>query len=195
MPPGPDAASALTVAAAPYSPGAAASARPPVPATTATAPAPTSHHRSPARLGLTTLPANSKALWALWPSGLVTAGALTSTGMGAIAGGLARAASVEAVESLVVFQLALCKLREQEALDHEDDVWLLLTQLEREVVRELVRVVPFSDDDASSVKVLNRKLRAIQRALDCITDKAWTSRAVHTDEPIPLSGDLRLPPS
>lgn len=137
--------------------------------------------------GLYGAAATVSALAAFGPGGmvggLVTAGALTSTGMGAIAGGLAKAASAEAVESLVVFQVALCKLREDEGLDHEDDVWLLLTQLEREVVRELVRVTPFSDDDAPSVKLLNRKLRAIQRALACITDRAWASPAVCPDEP------------
>lgn len=114
--------------------------------------------------------------------GLITAGALTSGGVGAIASGLVSSASVESLETVVVYQLAVCRLRHLESLDHVDDVRNLLEEIERQVIRELVRVSAFSDEDAAVVRTLKLKLKAVQAALEVIRERQWTAEQNDEDD-------------
>lgn len=98
--------------------------------------------------------------------GLVTAGSLVAAGGGGIAYGLAGASTTaEALEAVVSRQLTAVLLRDLESLDQDPSVWRNLVEIERQVRREHERLDEFSDPSAPSLKELQRKVQAVERAL------------------------------
>lgn len=104
--------------------------------------------------------------------GLLTAGALVSTGGGGIAVGMmSPGTSVESMEAVVHYQLAIVVLRELQQYEQDPTIWRDLTQAERKLHREIERIDEFSDAQAPSVIELKRKLTAVERALKYMSDK------------------------
>lgn len=106
--------------------------------------------------------------------GLVTAGSLIAAGGGGIAVGSSSLAaglaspdtSAEALESIVTRQLTAVVLRQEAGLEQDPAVWRALAETERQVRREHERLDEFSDPSAPSLKELQRKILAIERALE-----------------------------
>lgn len=97
---------------------------------------------------------------------LAAASVAASTG-GGIAHGLAGAGiPAEAVESVVEAQLAAALLREMHDLDQDPATWHALVRTGAELRRELARLTPVSDRGSAVVEQAERKLGAIDRALD-----------------------------
>ncbi|MGC3993493.1 MAG: hypothetical protein QM779_05100 [Propionicimonas sp.] len=98
--------------------------------------------------------------------GLLTAGTLVTAGGGGIAFGLASpGTTAETVEAVVASQLAGAILRERQGLEQDPSTWSTLADTGIELRRELVRLSAFSDEAAPSLKELNRKIVAVDRAL------------------------------
>lgn len=103
--------------------------------------------------------------------GLITAGSLVTAGGGGIAYGLAGpGTSAETVETVVERQLAAEILRQMHGLEPDPAVWRNLVETEIEIRRQHERLDEFSDDSASTLKELKRKLVATERALKYLTD-------------------------
>ena len=99
--------------------------------------------------------------------GLLTAGTLVSAGGGSIAIGLAApGTTAAAVEAVVATQLTAAILREMQGFGQYPQTWNSLDELKTEVTQQLVRLKPVSDESAPTLKELQRKLDAINRALD-----------------------------
>lgn len=99
--------------------------------------------------------------------GLMTAGTLVGAGGGGVAFGLAAAGTTaEAAEAMVAAQLTTAILRGKLRLDQDPQTWHDLVDAERQVTREIARLRPVSDQSAPTLKELDRKLDAINRALD-----------------------------
>jgi len=99
--------------------------------------------------------------------GLLTAGTLVSAGGGGIAIGLAApGTSAEAVEAVVAAHLATAILRKLQGLSQDPQTWSSLVETEIEVTHEFARLRAVSDRAAPTLKELQRKLDAIDRALD-----------------------------
>ena len=102
--------------------------------------------------------------------GLLTAGTLVSAGGGGIAYGLAgQGTSAETFEAVVERRLAATILRQKQGLEPDPAVWSVLTDIEREVRRQLERIDEFSDDAAPSIKDLKRKVATVELALQYLT--------------------------
>lgn len=98
--------------------------------------------------------------------GLVTAGTLVTAGGGGIAFGLAsQGTSADALELVVMRQLAAEILRSCQVLEADLRVWYNLVQTEIEVRREYERLDEFSDVSAPALKELKRKVIALEGAL------------------------------
>lgn len=120
--------------------------------------------------GLVGAAAITSALAAFGPGGMIggllTAGTLVTAGGGGIAFGLASSGtSAETLEAVVAGQLTAEILREQHGLESDPAVWRNLVEMEMELRREKERLDEFSDDSAQSIKDLNRKIDAVERAL------------------------------
>ena len=103
--------------------------------------------------------------------GLLTAGTLVSAGGGGIAIGLAApGTTVETAEAWVASQLAATLLRARRGLPRDDQAWNTLLDARIEVTRQMRRLAAISDESAPTVKALERKLEAIERALDHLHD-------------------------
>ena len=112
----------------------------------------------------------TSALAAFGPGGMIgglfTAGTLVSAGGGGIAIGLASPNTTAAtVEAVVTAQLTAAILRERQGLDQDPATWATFTETSIEVGRELARLQPISDDSSPTVKDLQRKLSALDRAI------------------------------
>ncbi len=104
--------------------------------------------------------------------GLMTAGALTSTGMGMTAAALAGgSAAYEVTEAAVVQQLAHAIARRALAYERTGDEWLALSRLHSELVREQERLTAFSDDNALGLKEVKKKIDVVERALRYMIDR------------------------
>lgn len=98
--------------------------------------------------------------------GLLTAGTLVSVGGGGVAVGLASpATTAQAVEAYVSTQLTAALLRKKQGFDKELTTWENLATTGIELRRDLARLEAVSDDGAPALKQLQRKLKAIDRAL------------------------------
>lgn len=98
--------------------------------------------------------------------GLLTAGTLVTAGGGGIAFGLASpGTTAETVEAVVGAQLAAAILRQRQGLDQDPNTWSSLIETGIAVRREHSRLEAFSDESAPTLKELQRKLVAIDRAL------------------------------
>ena len=97
--------------------------------------------------------------------GLLTAGTLVTAGGGGIAFGLASpGTTAETVEAVLGARLAAAMLRQRQGLE-QDPTWSSLTEVAIEVRREQARLQAISDESAPSLRELQRKLVAIDRAL------------------------------
>lgn len=98
--------------------------------------------------------------------GLLTAGALVGAGGGGVAFGLASpTASAETVEAAVSIRLTAAILRKKQGLEPDTSTWTDLAQTGVILRRDRARRAPVSDASAPGVKVIDRKLKAIDRAL------------------------------
>lgn len=98
--------------------------------------------------------------------GLLTAGTLVGVGGGGVAVGLASpATTVQAVEAYVSTQLTAAILRKKQGFDKDLTTWENLVTTEIELRRDRARLETVSDDGAPALKQLQRKLKAIDRAL------------------------------
>lgn len=98
--------------------------------------------------------------------GLLTAGTLVTAGGGSIALGLAGVgATAEVVEAIVWAQLAAAILRQRQRLEQDPNTWPGLAEMGTALRRERARLEPISDGSAPSLKELQRKLAAVDRAL------------------------------
>lgn len=103
--------------------------------------------------------------------GLITAGTLITAGGGGIAFGLASSATTaKTLEAVVARQLAAVILRERQHLDQDSSVWRILAETEIEVRREHERLDEFSDQSSPALNELQRKIVAIERALNYLKD-------------------------
>ena len=121
--------------------------------------------------GLAGAAAVTSALAAFGPGGMIggllTAGTLASAGGGSIAIGLAApTTAATTVEAVVVNQLATAMLRNRQGIHQDPQTWSSLAELETEVALGLERLKVLSDKSALTVKELQRKLDAIERALE-----------------------------
>jgi hypothetical protein len=98
--------------------------------------------------------------------GLLTAGTLVTAGGGGIAFGLASpATTAETVEAVVGARLAAALLRQRQGLEQDPETWSGLIETGIAVRREYARLQAVSDESAPSLKELQRKLVAVDRAL------------------------------
>ena len=103
--------------------------------------------------------------------GLLTAGTLVTAGGGGIAFGLASpGTTAETLEAVVYRQLTAAILRQLQGLEQDPAVWRNLVETEIEVRREHERLDEFSDESATAIKELKRKIDALERALKYLTD-------------------------
>ena len=103
--------------------------------------------------------------------GLVTAGALLSAGGGGIAVGLASPSTAAVtVEAFVMTQLTAAILRLRQGIDPEPATWAGLVETDTALRREAARLGGISDESAPSLKELRRKLEAVNRALDYLSE-------------------------
>lgn len=126
--------------------------------------------------GLAGAAALTSALAAFGPGGmiggLITAGSLVTAGGGGIAFGLASSGtSAEAVESIVMRQLAAVILRKKLRLDQDPTVWHLLVETERQVRRQHERLDEFSDPKSPVLVELRKKIQVLERALKFMRDQ------------------------
>lgn len=120
--------------------------------------------------GLAGAAALTSALAAFGPGGmiggLITAGSLVTAGGGGIAFGLASSGtSAEAVESIIMRQLAAVILRRKLHLEQDASVWHLLVETERQVRRQHERLDEFSDPKSPVLVELRKKIQLVERAL------------------------------
>ncbi len=112
--------------------------------------------------------------------GLAIVGAVGGLG-GTVAATALTAGSSEVVQQNVTFLQALALARKTLQLSVIGyPEWFLLATMENQVVRELRRLRLFSDDGASGVKELERKLRHIQRALHWMRDRDLSPKELTT---------------
>ena len=126
--------------------------------------------------GLAGAAALTSALAAFGPGGmiggLITAGTLVTAGGGGIAFGLASAGtSSEAVESIVMRQLAAVILRQKLDLEQDPAVWHLLVETERQVRRAHERLDEYSDPKSPVLVELRKKIQLVERALDFMREE------------------------
>jgi len=126
--------------------------------------------------GLAGAAALTSALAAFGPGGmiggLITAGSLVTAGGGGIAFGLASSGtSSEAVESIVMRQLAAVILRQKLDLEQDPTVWQLLVETERQVRRAHERLDEFSDPKSPVLVELRKKIQLVERALDFMREE------------------------
>ncbi len=99
--------------------------------------------------------------------GLLTAGTLATAGGGGIAIGLAApGTAAAAVEAVVAMHLTAAILRELQGIPQDPNTRSSLAELESAVARQLARLKEVSDESAPTLKELQRKRDAIDRALD-----------------------------
>ncbi|TCK63143.1 hypothetical protein [Curtobacterium sp. PhB136] len=104
--------------------------------------------------------------------GLLSAGTLVGAGGGGIALGLASSGTNAAtLEAVVERRLGAELLRQRQQLDVDPTVWTTLAETEIEVRREHERLDEFSDDGATTIKELKRKIVILERALKFLKDK------------------------
>lgn len=126
--------------------------------------------------GLAGAAAVTSALAAFGPGGmiggLITAGTLVTAGGGGIAFGLASSGtSSEAVESIVMRQLAAVILRQKLDLEQDPAVWHLLVETERQVRRAHERLDEYSDPKSPVLVELRKKIQLVERALDFMREE------------------------
>ncbi|PZE61231.1 hypothetical protein DEJ24_06010 [Curtobacterium sp. MCPF17_001] len=126
--------------------------------------------------GLAGAAAVTSALAAFGPGGmiggLITAGSLVTAGGGGIAFGLASSStSSEAVESIVMRQLAAVILRQKLDLDQDLAVWQLLVETERQVRRSHERLDEYSDPKSPVLVELRKKILIVERALNFMREQ------------------------
>uniref|UniRef100_A0A942T227 Alpha/beta hydrolase n=1 Tax=Neobacillus citreus TaxID=2833578 RepID=A0A942T227_9BACI len=126
--------------------------------------------------GLAGAAAVTSALAAFGPGGmiggLITAGSLVTAGGGGIAFGLANAGtSSEAVESIVMRQLAAVILRQKLDLAQDPAVWHLLVETERQVRRAHERLDEYSDPKSPVLVELRKKIQIVERALEFMREQ------------------------
>lgn len=122
--------------------------------------------------------------------GLLTAGALVSAGSSGIAAGLASSTtSAQAVEAVVVVQLAAAILRRKQLLEQDPATWHGLVETSTEVRREQSRLVAFSDDSAPTLKQLDRKIKTIENAIDALIKMKLTPSHAVEDQDEKLRGE------
>jgi pimeloyl-ACP methyl ester carboxylesterase len=126
--------------------------------------------------GLAGAAALTSALAAFGPGGmiggLITAGTLVTAGGGGIAFGLASSGtSSEAVESIVMRQLAAVILRQKLDLEQDPAVWHLLVETERQVRRAHERLDEYSDPKSPVLVELRKKIQLVERALDFMREE------------------------
>lgn len=98
--------------------------------------------------------------------GLLTAGTLVGVGGGGVAVGLASpATTVQAVEAYVSTQMTAAILRKRQGFNKDLTTWENLAATGIELRRDRARLEPVSDEGAPALKQLQRKLKAIDRAL------------------------------
>jgi pimeloyl-ACP methyl ester carboxylesterase len=137
--------------------------------------------------GLAGAAAITSALAAFGPGGMIggllTAGTLVTAGGSGIAYGLASTDTpAEALESVVVRQLAAVILRDLQSLEQDPAVWRSLVETEMEIRRQYERLDEFSDDSAHSIKELRRKIEAVERALEYMSENGLAPDVVHDGE-------------
>ena len=99
--------------------------------------------------------------------GLLTAGTLVTAGGSGLAIGLAAPGTTAAtVEAVVAAQLTMAILRELQGISQDPKTWSTLVEAEAHMARQLARLKPVSDESAPTLKELQRKLDAIDRALE-----------------------------
>lgn len=125
--------------------------------------------------GLAGAAAITSALAAFGPGGMIggllTAGTLIGAGSGGVAFGLASSGtSAETFEAVVSRQMAAVILRKDQDLEQDPAIWQSLVETEIEVRRQYERLDEFSDESALSLKELKRKIEAIVRALNYMSE-------------------------
>lgn len=126
--------------------------------------------------GLAGAAALTSALAAFGPGGmiggLITAGSLVTAGGGGIAFGLASSGtSAEAVESIVMRQLAAVILRQKLDLEQDPAVWHLFVETERQVRRAHERLDEYSDPKSPALVELRKKIQILERALEFMREQ------------------------
>lgn len=98
--------------------------------------------------------------------GLITAGALASAGSGATVAALASTdVGEDTFRTAILHQVASALAFKRLKLRRRTESWLALSHLHSELARERARIAPLSDKDAPSLKVLDRRMGVVDRAL------------------------------
>jgi hypothetical protein len=98
--------------------------------------------------------------------GLLTAGALVGAGGGSVAVAVANSGtSVQEAEAVVALQLAAAILRRKEHLDLDPETRPGFVQIAHEIRREKARLEHFSDEKSPTIRVLDKKLATVERAI------------------------------
>ena len=114
------------------------------------------------------MPFRTKATLQAWLDEYAASGA----GGGGIAFGLASSGtSSEAVESIVMRQLAAVILRQKLDLEQDPAVWHLLVETERQVRRAHERLDEYSDPKSPVLVELRKKIQLVERALDFMREE------------------------
>lgn len=140
---------------------------------------------APASAGLAGAAAITSGLAAFGPGGmiggLITAGTLVSAGSSSIAVGiLSSSSSAAEVERLIHGQLSLAILRKRAGLPNDNRLWNVWVETERELIREQQRINRFSDPNSEASKEIERKIEALQRAIDYAEENLLSPRAIES---------------
>ena len=118
--------------------------------------------------------------------GLVTAGALLGAGGTTIGAALASPLSLaEALERVVVEQLAGAIAGHKLKGPTDSGPWFALCELEAQITHVLQQLEPYSDPQASSIRLLRRKADAVRRAINYMADKRLISTLPAYDDDRP----------
>lgn len=102
--------------------------------------------------------------------GLLTAGTLVSAGGGSIVAGLlAPGTSAESLRAVVEQQLAMVILRQRQDLEQDPEIWSALAESEQTLIRDVKRMVEFSDRHSPLLKETRGKLEMVRKALDYLS--------------------------
>ena len=140
---------------------------------------------APASAGLAGAAAITSGLAAFGPGGmiggLITAGTLVSAGSSSIAVGiLSSSSSAAEVERLIHGQLSLAILRKRAGLPNDNRLWNVWVETERGLIREQQRISRFSDPNSEAGKEIERKIEALQRAIDYAEENLLSPRAIES---------------
>jgi hypothetical protein len=113
-------------------------------------------------------------LAALGPGGMIgglgIVGLLGSAGGAVTARALISGTAAQVEETVIHLQARALAQRDLQVAPDGYPEWFALVSMEDAIGEDLSRLRPFSDDDAPGIKELERKLRAVERALEWFED-------------------------